>query len=412
MQRYRYRAIEKDGSAREGEALAQSEEDLLEKLRQMELTVLNIDAVSESPEQKLENAEIKIEIDTGVTQKVLTFFTRQLAITLSAGIPLTRIFATLYNQSSSKSMKKVLKAIGNDLQQGTGISDSMKKHPDVFDSLYISMIAVGETSGTLPGAVTRLAELMERNARILRKVRAALTYPVFIIIFSAVLAYVLLAMVLPGFEPVFKSTGMNIEAEYPLTSLLLKLSAAITNPVLVAVLIGAVIILIITVKWMGRTRRGSYIIDSIKFNLPFLSPLIKISSVTRFCRGFATLSESGVPLLKALSLVGKASGNLVVDRAVEKIASDIQEGSKLSEAMKRSGIFPDLVIQMVSIGEEAGTLPEMLERTADYFDSELESTIESVTALLEPAMMIFVGFIVGIFVMGILLPIMGITSRL
>ncbi|MFH0802328.1 MAG: type II secretion system F family protein [bacterium] len=412
MRRYEFRAIDRDGQTKDGNATAQDEEELLAKLREMNLTVIDLKEAVEKPQASAASGEKSLSFDFGVSQKDVTFFTRQLAITLSAGLPLARIFSTLYNQTSSKSLKKVISVMGNDLQQGLSLSETMKKHPRIFDSMYLSMVAVGETSGALPATIRKLADLMEKDAAVKRKIRSALAYPVFIIIFSVILSYALLAMLMPGFEPVFNSTGLDLAQDYPLTHLLMKLSALLTNPVVVGVIIVLLVGILAGLKFALTTPRGRYLFDSLKFNFPFLCALVRTAAATRFCHSFATLTESGVPLLKALSLVGQSSGNEVMSRAVDRMAREIQEGTRLSEAMKRSGVFPELVVQMVSIGEEAGSLPEMFDRTAEYFDSELESAVDSLTAMMEPAMMVFVGLIVGVFVMGILLPIMGIASRI
>ncbi len=259
--------------------------------------------------------------------------------------------------------------------------------------------------------MSRLADMMEKDRAIRRKIRSAMAYPSFIIAFSVILSYVLVAFLMPGFVPVFEGAGIDIATDYPLTNLLVQASKIATNPYVVGATVVLLVILIITAKIMSKTDRGRYAIDYIKFNFPFVSAMIRIGAVARFCRAFATLTKSGVPLLKAMNLVSGASGNMVVTRSVEKMSHEIQEGEKLSQAMKRSKIFPELVNQMVSIGEEAGTMPEMFEKTSEYFEQELEGSIEALTSIMEPAMMIIVGIIVGVFVMGILLPILGIASR-
>jgi type IV pilus assembly protein PilC len=412
VRRYEFRAIDREGQTKDGTVTAQNEEELLGKLREMNLTVIDIREAVEKPQEPSSSGGRGISFDFGVSQKDITFFTRQLAITLSAGLPLSRIFSTLYNQTSNRSLKKVISLMGADLQQGLSLSESMKKHPRIFDSMYLSMVSVGETSGTLPATIRKLADLMEKDAAVQRKIRSAMAYPVFIIIFSAILSYALLAMLMPGFEPVFNSTGLDLAQDYPLTHFLMKLSALLTNPLVVGVLIVLLVGFLVGFKLALNTPRGRYLFDSLKFNFPFLCSLVRTGAATRFCRSFATLTESGVSMLKALSLVGQSSGNEVMSAAVDRMAREIQEGTHLSEAMKRSAVFPELVVQMVSIGEEAGSLPEMFDRTADYFDSELEAAVDSLTTMMEPAMMVFVGLIVGVFVMGILLPIMGIASRL
>jgi type IV pilus assembly protein PilC len=191
----------------------------------------------------------------------------------------------------------------------------------------------------------------------------------------------------------------------------MQMSSILTNPVVVGLTVFFLVGLIVAVNVMGRNEKGRYALDYIKFNFPFINQIIRISIVTRFCRSFATLVNSGVPMMKTLELVGSASGSMVVARVMQKLAGDIKEGDSVSRAMKKTGIFPDLVIQMVSVGEEAGNIAELLGRTGDYFQQELDAAIESVMSLLEPVMMVIVGIIVGLFVMGILLPVLGITAK-
>ena len=411
MPLYAYKVVDKNGTAKEGELTADNEEKLLDKLRSLDFTVIDIRESQEKTEEDTLTQDVGFSFDFGVSQKDLTFFTRQLSITLNAGLPLTRIITTLYNQTSSKSLKRVIHQVGKDIQLGQSLTDAMSKHKDVFDNLYISMVAVGEASGSLPANVSKLADMMEKDRAIQRKIRSALAYPAFIIAFSMILSYVLVAFLMPGFIPVFEGAGINIAEDYPITNLLVKASNIATNPYVVGATVVLLVFMIIGAKIMGKSDRGRYTIDYIKFYFPFLSSMIRVGAVARFCKAFATLTKSGVPLLKAMSLVAGASGNMVVTRSVEKMSIEIQEGEKLSKAMKRTNIFPELVTQMVSIGEEAGTMPEMFERTSEYFEQELEGAIESLTSMMEPAMMIVVGIIVGIFVMGILLPILGIASR-
>ena len=408
---YNYKVVDSQGVAREGQLAAQDENSLTDKLRQMSYTIIDVSLHHEEAPDDVLTRDVGVSMEMGVSRKNLVFFTRQLATTLNAGLPLTRIITTLYNQTSSKSLKKILHQLGRDIQLGESLSAAMAKHKGVFDDMFLSMVSVGEASGNLPETVSKLADMMEKDQQIRRKVKAALTYPTFIVAFSAILSYVLVAMLIPGFIPIFKSTGLDLARDYPITDALIKLSAFLTNPVVLGISVGGLLLLLILVKLLGKSSNGRFFLDSIKFNFPFLQHLVRLGAVTRFCRAFATLSRSGVSLLKSLSLVGGASGNVVVDRAAEKISKEISEGERLSVAMKKSSLFPELVIQMVSVGEESGTVPDMLDRTSEYFEQEMEGSIESIMSLMEPVMMIIVGIIVGVFVMGILLPILGIAGK-
>lgn len=411
MPLYEYKAVDRDGSPKEGSLSAENEEKLVDRLREMGLTVIDVRQANEEPPEDPLGKDVGISFEFGVSPKVLTFFIRQFAITLNAGLPLTRIISTLHDQSSSKALKKILREVGRDIQQGESLSSAFGKHRDTFGGLFLSMLSVGEASGKLPEAMKDAADLMEKDQATIRKVRAGMSYPLFVIVFSSVLCYVMLAILMPGFAPIFQNTGLDIENEFPITFFLMQMSSILTNPVVVGLTVFFLVGLIVAVNVMGRNEKGRYALDYIKFNFPFINQIIRISIVTRFCRSFATLVNSGVPMMKTLELVGSASGSMVVARVMQKLAGDIKEGDSVSRAMKKTGIFPDLVIQMVSVGEEAGNIAELLGRTGDYFQQELDAAIESVMSLLEPVMMVIVGIIVGLFVMGILLPVLGITAK-
>jgi len=409
-----YKAVDRDGNTKEGKLSADSEEKLLDKLREYSLTVIDVRETSEDEtgeEEDILTKDVGFSFEFGIPPKAITFFARQLSITLNAGLPITRILTTLYKQTSSKKLRQIIYEIGKDVQTGESLSAAFAKQRNVFDGLFISMITVGEASGTLPKSVAKLADLMEKDQAIRRRVSAALSYPVFVIIFSCILSYVLVALLMPGFIHVFKSSGIDVDNDYPLTAMLIKLSGFITDPIVVSITFAAIALLLLAIHFLGKNEKGRYYIDYIKLNFPFLNSVTKTSAVVRFCRSLATLMKSGVPILKSLSLVADSSGNAVISKNLENMAKSIQEGERISRVMKNTRLFPELVLQMVSIGEETGDISEMLDKTADYFEQEMESSIESLTSLLEPVMMIFVGGMVGLFVMGIILPIMGMVSK-
>jgi type IV pilus assembly protein PilC len=286
----------------------------------------------------------------------------------------------------------------------------MAEHPAVFDDLYLSMIRVGEASGSLSVTVARLADVMERDAQLRRKVRAALAYPIFVLAFSMVLVYCLVAFLLPNFRPIFESSGLDLRRDYPMTQILMDTSLLVTNPYFMGAVLSGAILLGVLLRLGGRTGPGRLVIDSVKFYFPFLHSMIAMATITRFCRTFGVMLRSGVPLLESLIHVGSAAGNMVVTRSIQRVTRELQAGEKISQTLGKVPLFPPLLVQMVTVGEETGTIDQMFERVADYYEQELETAISSVLSLIEPLMMIIVGGIVCFFVMGVLLPIMGIST--
>lgn len=422
MKVYKYNALDKDGKPVEGEHTAADKENMLSYLRYNDLTPLSVEEVGESevkpPVPKSEAPEEPSSFSSKisnnpfqtVSRKTTTVFTRQLATTLHAGLPLLRTISLLHRETSNPQMKMVLGSLGKRLQKGASLSDAMQDFPNIFDERFINLVKVGEMSGDLPHCVGRLAILLEKEQALHRKVKTAMAYPMFIFLFTTIMTYALVAYLIPLFTPMFLASGLDIERDYPLTHFLINASGYATDPVYMGLFTVAIIFLVVGFKIASKKPGGRLVIDKVKLSIPFLGNAVKEVTAARFSRSFSTLLQSGVPLVEALRQVAGASGNEVVAQRVRKVGRSIQGGEKLSDTLKKAGIFPDLLIQMTAIGEEAGSLPDMLERVADYYDEEVESSIASMTALLEPGMMIIIGGMVGVFVMGVLLPILGISS--
>ena len=426
MIKFRYSAIDSKGELVEDEHTAKDKEALLEYLKFNDLNPLSVEEIGAGEadipaavlRQKKEESEGeataaptgKVGLSTGISRKETSVFTRQLATTLHAGLPLLRTISLLHKETTNPRLKKVLGTLGKRLQKGANLSEAMGEFPRVFEPMYINMIRVGEMSGDLPQCVGRLAILLEKDLVLRRRVRTALAYPTFIFCFTTILTYLLVAFLIPVFTPMFLASGLDLERDYPLTKMLITASQFATDPVAVGFTGTLLIMTGIFFKLASQTPRGKLIIDTVKISMPFLGKTVKEFTAARFARSFATLLQAGVPLVESLGLVAEAAGNELVATRVRQIGRRIQSGEQLSDTLRSAGLFPDPLIQMTSIGEEAGSLPDMLERVADYYDEELESSIASLTALLEPSMMVVIGGLVGVFVMGILLPILGISS--
>ena len=413
---YSYTAVSSDGKQSNGTFKAANRERLMEHLRNLGLTPVSIKEQPEgsltepAPTAKKMDAESTISFGMGISRKDLMVFTRQLATTLNAGLPLIRIIHVVCSESNNPKVKKVMGAVGTSLQKGKSFSQALEEHPKIFDAMYINMVKVGERSGDLPSCVGRLAELIEKEMSLRRKVKSAMAYPSFILIFTTVMTYALVAFMMPLFIPVFRDSGLDIERDYPLTHFLLKASDFATSGVHMGGLLTFVVLVLGTFKIVIEQPAGRLAWDALKVNFPFIKGFFRNVIAARFSRSFSLLLKSGGPLVDAMSLVARAAGNESVAKKLSKGARNIGEGEGITKTLKGTSIFPDMLIQMSAMGEEAGSLPDMMERVADYYDEEVDASVDALTALLEPSMMILIGGVVCVFVMGVLLPILGVSS--
>lgn len=419
MPTFKYKAVDASGKHSEGELAANDRPALVDALRQQGLTVVHMEEATETgrlraaaaqEEEAPKKSAVSAILGSGVSRKDLTVLTRQLATTLHAGLPLLRIIHVLHRECTHKALRGVLEKLGQSIQKGKRFSDALAEHPQIFDETYLNMVKVGETGGSLPDCMGRLALLLEKEMRLRNKVKSALSYPIFVFIFTGLMTYGLMAFLMPMFAPMFSDSGLNIERDYPLTYYLLIASSLATNSFFMGCVVGGMILAFFAFRVAASTKGGQYVIDYLRFNPPFFTGFTRKVVAARFSRNFSLLLKSGVHLVQALTLVSGASGNEVVKSIINKAAKHIQEGGSISNTIKSTGIFPDLMIQMTTMGEEAGTLADMLERCADYFDDEVDSEVAGITALLEPGMMVLIGCVVAVFVMGVLLPILGIST--
>lgn len=412
---FHYKVKNKDGKLMKGKMSVADRQQVVEKLQKSKLTIIEIEETAEDESKKKVKTKEDHKVrgfDLGVSDDELAFFTRQLATIMNAGVSLNRIITILYNQSKNRRLKSAVYDIGTELQKGSSFTACLQKYPDIFDEMYISMVSVGETSGSLPQAVSRIADTLEKTLAIKKRIKSAMVYPAFILIFSCILCYVLLVHFLPIFTPLFEEFGIDIHKEYPITGFLVDLNGIVKNPVFIVAFVFIVLSLIILFQLTKKNKAVAAVAETIAIHMPIFNFLVRQAAFSRFCRSFANLISSGVPLLRSMELTAGASGNAVVASAIERVTKQVREGSSLSKAISEETIFPELIFHMVNIGEEAGSLPNMLEKTADYFEQNLDNAVSSFTSIIEPAMMVFVGGIVGIFVIGIILPVLSVTSKL
>ena len=335
-----------------------------------------------------------------VKTKDLILFTRQLSTMIDAGLPLIQGVEILANQEPNKTFQKILNQIKTDVEAGSTFADALKKHPKVFDNLYTNLVAAGELGGVLDIVLQRLAAYIEKNERLKRKVKGALVYPSTILVIAVVVVLVMLVFVIPVFQDMFSSLGGQLPA---LTQGVVDLSAFLRRNCLF--LIGVAVAAGFVFSRVKATDKGGYFFDKLFLKLPIFGLLLRKVAVARFSRTLGTMISSGVPILDGLDIVAKTSGNRIVEEAIMITKASISEGKTIAEPLSKSGVFPSMVCQMVAVGESTGALDSMLIKIADFYDEEVDAAVDSLTSLIEPMMMIFLGGTVGTMLAAMYLPI-------
>lgn len=401
---YRYLARNAQGTTKRGEIESQSIELAKFTLRKQGLWVININHIPKDDKKKsgFELFAKKINL------KDMVVFSRQFAAMIEAGIPMLRVLTVLIDQTENPKFVSTLETIKTDVEQGTPLSESLKKFPETFDRLYIAMIKAGEAGGVLDRVLNRLAGFLEARNKLTHKVQTALTYPITIVIISVVVVWFMLTFILPKFSAIFDSTGGKLPA---FTQALIDISNVIRSPWILV--IGAFIWLIInTISSWYKTEDGRRFIDAWLLRIPIFGEILKKVAVARFTRTFGTLIESGVPIITALDVVKDSANNAVLEDVIEEVKKEAEEGGELSTKLRESVIFPPMVTQMISIGEESGELETMLNKIADFYDTEVDNAVESLTSLMEPLFIVVLGGIVGAIVVAMYLPIFNVIKQI
>ncbi|MBC8001350.1 MAG: type II secretion system F family protein [Opitutaceae bacterium] len=356
------------------------------------------------------NLNIKIPgLGGKVKSKVLTTFTRQLATLVDAGLPLLRGLRVLEKQERNATLKKIIAELALSIEGGSTFSEGLAQHPKVFNRLFVNMVKAGELGGVLEVVLARLSEFMEKAQKIKGKVKAAMFYPVAVLIVATVILGILTVIVIPKFKEVFAGLGEG----RPLpgfTLFVLGVSDTIRGHFIITslVVIAAVIAFMLFIK----TKFGRRMFDKFKLKVPVVGPVVTKISISRFARTLGTLVSSGVPILQALTIVKETAGNVIVANAVAAVHDSVKEGETITAPLEASGVFPPMVISMVDVGEQTGALPEMLLKIADNFDEEVDNAVAAMTSLLEPIMIVFLAVIVGSIVIAMFLPLIDLMNNL
>ncbi|WP_028584274.1 type II secretion system F family protein [Desulfogranum mediterraneum] len=387
------------GEKRKGELEAPDEGSALAQLRRLRMDNIRI---KEKPKDLLENIPL---FKPKVTGKDVVIFTRQLSTMIDAGLPLVQCLQILGKQQSNTTFKKVLLEIQGDVETGTTLADSMRKHPKVFDNLYSNMIEAGELGGILDTILSRLAVFKEKSMALQKKIKGAMTYPAICLGISIIILVVILVFVVPVFDRMFQDFGSALPAP---TQLVVDMSNFFKGNFIYLIIVAFVLSWI--VKRIYGTEKGRLRIDSLLLKTPVVGTLLRRVAVAKFTRTLSTMLQSGVPILEALEVVGKTSGNKVIERAVFRTAESIAEGRPIAEPLEESGVFPNMVVQMINVGESVGALDTMLEKIADFYDEEVDQAVDNLTAMIEPFMMVFLGGMIGGLVVAMYLPIFKMAS--
>ncbi|MFQ4146980.1 type II secretion system F family protein [Chlorogloeopsis sp. ULAP02] len=345
---------------------------------------------------------------TKVSVKDKAVFSRQFAALVNAGVAIVRSLGVLSEQCSNPKLKQALLDISSEVQNGVNLSEAMRKHPDCFDNLYVSMVQAGEVGGVLDEVLNRLSKLLEDIARLQNQIKSALAYPVVVGFLATAIFIGMTVFLIPIFANIFKELGTELPA---LTQFLMTCSEVLRSW-RVLVIIGIFIAAGIAYKQYYKTRVGKETIDRLSLKMPLFGDLIQKSSVARFSRTFGALTRSGVPILTSLEIVRDTSGNQMVANAIEAARSDIQQGGMISLALQKDKVFPPMAIQMISIGEETGEIDGMLMKIADFYEDEVEQAVKALTSVLEPLMIVVLGGMVGTILLAMYLPMFKVFEKL
>ncbi|MCX5850246.1 MAG: type II secretion system F family protein [Deltaproteobacteria bacterium] len=340
-----------------------------------------------------------------IKEKNVVVFCRVFSTMINAGLPLIQCLDLLAQQEQNKAFSKIIRSIKEDIEGGTSLTNALKKYPKIFDELFVNLIAAGEAGGILDVILERLSNYMEKAMKLKAKVKGAMTYPAAVLVISISVVSILLLKVIPVFKKMFEGMGGQLPAP---TAALIFMSEFTQKYFLFIVAIFVVIF--IAFKRFYKTEKGRWTVDSLILKAPIFGELLKKVAVAKFSRTLSTMMSSGVPILEGLTIVSKTSGNVVVEDALLKTRQSISEGQSIAEPLDKTGIFPPMVVQMISVGEATGALDSMLSKIASFYDDEVDSAVDAMTALLEPVMMVFLGGIVGGMIIAMYLPIFKLAS--
>ena len=398
---YKWVAETRKGKILKGELEVADERIARLQLKRRNLTVRKI---KPKPKDLFENVSF---MQPKVTKKDLVIFTRQFSTMIDAGLPLVQGLTILAEQTENRTFKNILKEVVRDVGAGASLAESLGKHPKVFDGLYVNLIDAGEVGGILDTILQRLATYIEKLEKLKGQIKSAMTYPIVVVAIAIIVIAVILVFVIPVFEEMFADFGSALPVP---TQIVVNLSRFMKGNI--HYVIGGLVLFLFLFKKYRNTIGGRKRMDILALKLPIFGPLIKKFAVARFTRTLGTMISSGVPILAALDIVAKTSGNVVLEEIIYEVRASIAEGQTIAEPLSENDIFPRMVVQMISVGETTGALDTMLEKIADFYDDEVDAAVDALTSMLEPMLMVFLGGSIGGLVIAMYLPIFKMAAAM
>ncbi len=399
MPNYSWKGRTRGGKAQEGVLVADSKDAAIAALRKQNIIVT---AVTEK------GREFALpKLGGGISMKEIAIFTRQFSVMIDAGLPLVQCLEILGSQQENRTFQKILFHIRQDVEQGSTLADAMRKHPKAFDDLFCNMVAAGEAGGILDTILQRLSQYIEKIVKLRSAVRSAMIYPIAVITIAVGVVWVILWKVIPTFATLFEGLGATLPLPTRITIMLSKFIGNFWW--LIFLVIGVSLFML---NRYHKTEKGRRVIDGMLLKAPVLGEVLRKIAVARFCRTLGTLVASGVPILDGLEITAKTSGNAVVEDAIMATRRSVEEGKTIAEPLKGTDVFPPMVVQMVSVGEQTGALETMLNKIADFYEDEVDEATANLLALLEPVMIMFLGIVIGGIVISMYLPMFSLISKI
>ena len=389
-----WKGVNRKGKKKRGELEAENENIVRLTLKRQGIENPRI---KPKPKDLFENIKF---LQPRVTEKDIVVMTRQFATMIDAGLPLVQCLEILYSQQDNRTFKKILKDIKEDVEGGSTFADALKQHPEVFDDLFVNLVAAGEVGGILDIILNRLAAYIEKAAKLKKKVKGAMTYPIVVLLIAVLVVAIILIFVIPVFQSMFADFGKALPVP---TQIVVNISFFVKTYILYMMV--AVGVLIFVFRRFYKTERGRALVDQMVLKLPVFGMLIRKVAVAKFTRTLGTMISSGVPILDSLEIVAATAGNKTIEEAIRETRQSISEGRTIAEPLADSEVFPAMVVQMISVGEATGALDTMLGKIADFYDDEVDAAVEALTAMLEPFMMVFLGGTIGGLVVSMYLPV-------
>ncbi len=397
MPNFKYVAKDQQGKPVSATLEAKDKTTLVDLLRKRDLIIISVEETKGRALKATARAKVKMDD--------LVIFSRQLATMVDSGIPLVQALDVLAEQIEKPGFQTVVAGLRDNIETGSSLSEALSRHPGIFSALFVNMVRAGESSGMLDDILERLADYLEKSNALMHKVKSSFIYPGLVVSMAIIITSVLIFKVVPTFKGIFDTLG----GELPMiTQILITFSDFARHSA--PLLLGALFLLGFSLRRVIRTEKGRMQLDKTVLRLPIVGVLLRKVAIARFSRTLSTLVKSGVPILNSLEIVARTSGNKVIEAAVDQVRTNIREGENISDPLARSGVFPPMVTRMIGVGEQTGELEKMLAKISDFYEEQVDTAVNSLTSLIEPIIIVFLGVVVGGIVAAMFLPIFKITE--